>query len=77
MKPPRQVDKFMQWLTLQEPKLKLFVNARRLQWKESECGMFCIEFIVCMLEGEDFQHFCRRATTDKNMLKKRKWFYST
>jgi hypothetical protein len=77
MKPPRQIDKFMQWLTIQEPKLKLFVNARRLQRMDSECGMFCIYFIICMLEGETFQHFCRRAPTDKFMLEIRKWFYST
>jgi len=77
MKPPRQVDKFMQWLTIQEPKLKLLVNGKRLQRKESECGMFCMYFIVCMLEGEDFKHFCRRAPSDKFMLEMRTWFYST
>lgn len=77
MKPPQQIDKFMQWLTIQEPKLKLFVNGRRLQKDDSECGMFSMYFIICMLEGEDFKHFCRRAVTDEFMLEMRKWFYST
>ena len=87
MKPPKQVDKFMQWLTIQEPALKLFVNGRRFQRDNSECGMFSMYFIICMLEGESFKHFCRRAPNDKNlsddspndkfMLNMRSKFYST
>jgi hypothetical protein len=77
IKPPKQIDKFMQWLTIQEPKLKLFVNAKRLQKEDSECGMFCMYFIICMLEGVSFQQFCRNAPSDTFMLKMRKWFYST
>jgi len=77
MRPPKQVDRFMQWLTLQEPELKLLVNGRRFQRKESECGMFCMYFIVCMLKGESFRHFCRRSPSDDLMLEMRETFYST
>lgn len=77
MRPPKQVDRFMQWLTLQEPDLKLLVNGKRFQKKESECGMFCMYFIVCMLKGESFKHFCRRSPSDELMLEMRETFYST
>lgn len=77
MRPPPQVYKFMQWLTIQEPELKLFMNAKRFQRKESECGMFCIYFIVSMLEGETFQHFCRRTPSDNLMLEMRKVMFSS
>jgi len=77
MRPPPQIYKFMQWLTIQEPELVLKMNARRFQRKESECGMFCIDFIVCMLEGESFEHYCRRTPSDREMLLKRKEVFSS
>jgi hypothetical protein len=77
MRPPPQVYKFMQWLTIQEPELKLMMNAKRFQRKESECGMFCMYFIVRMLEGESFQDFCRRTPSDELMLEMRKVMYSS
>ena len=77
MKPPPQIYKFMQWLTIQEPELVLKMNGRRFQRKESECGMFCIYFIVCMLEGESFEDFCRRTPSDDMMLEKRKEMFSS
>jgi hypothetical protein len=75
-KPPSQIYNFMQWLTIQEPDLVLKMNARRFQKKESECGMFCIEFIICMLEGESFESFCSRKPSDNDMLEKRKDVFS-
>ncbi len=76
MKPPRQIYKFMQWLTLQEPKMKLAYNARRFQFKGSECGMYSMYFIIRMLMGELFRPFCRRAPRDGAMLTLRSWLFS-
>lgn len=76
MEPPHQIQKFMQFLTLQEPKLKLAYNARRFQFKGSECGMYSMYFIIRMLMGEDFLHFCRRAPRDGAMLYLRNWLFS-
>ena len=81
MRPPQQIYKFMQWLTIQEPQMKLMMNAKRFQKKDSECGMFCIYFIIRMLEGETFEHFCRRKPSDmisdKMMLDMRKVIFSS
>lgn len=76
MEAPHQIQKFMQWLTLQEPKMKLAYNARRFQFKGSECGMYSMYFIIRMLMGEDFLHFCRRAPRDGAMLYLRNWLFS-
>lgn len=76
MEAPKQVQKFMQWLTLQEPKMKLAYNARRFQFKGSECGMYSMYFIIRMLMGEAFRPFCRRAPRDGAMLTLRGWLFS-
>jgi hypothetical protein len=76
MRPPKQVARFMRSLTLQDPSMKLEYNARRFQFKESECGMYCLYFLIRMLEGDDFKAFCRRAPKDKEMLELRKWLFS-
>jgi len=77
MKPPKQVYNFMQWLTIQEPNLKLGWNGRKFQFSNSECGMYSLYFIDRMISGEDFLRFCRRAPPDKFMLDLRDWIYST
>jgi hypothetical protein len=77
MRPPNQIYKFMQWLTIQEPELVLKMNAKQFQRKESECGMFCLYFIVRMLEGETFEQFCRRNPSDELMLEMRKVMFSS
>lgn len=76
MRPPPQIYKFMQWLTIQEPELVLKMNATRFQRKESECGMFCIDFIVNMLEGKSFEEYCHSTPSDSDMLKKRMEVFS-
>jgi hypothetical protein len=77
MKPPKQIYKFMQWLTLQEPNMELGWNGRRFQRKDSECGMFSMYFLDRMMNGEPFLKFCRRQPPDSLMLDLRDWVYST
>jgi len=77
MRPPKQIYRFMQWLTLQEPDMKLKMNGIEMQKKDSECGMYCIYFIICMLDGENFRHFCKRAPSDEFMLEMRNRVFST
>lgn len=77
MKPPKEVYRFMQWLSIQEPKIQLGWNGRRFQRLNSECGMYCLYFIIRMLDGEDFLQFCRRAPPDRFMLDLRDWIFST
>ena len=77
MEPPGQIQKFMKWLTTQDSQMKLFYNGRRFQYKNSECGMYSMYFIVRMLAGDDFQKFSRVAPPDSFMLELRNWFFST
>jgi hypothetical protein len=76
MKPPHQVARFMKALTLQEPSMRLFSNARRFQFGHSECGMYCLYFIIRMLEGDSFRDFCRNMPTDADIKEMKKWLYS-
>ena len=76
MKPPPQIARFLRSLTLQDPLMKLFYSERRLQYSDSECGMYCIYFLIRMLEGDTFKQFIRRRPTDKDMLGFRKWIFS-
>ena len=77
MKPPKQIETFMKWLTTQDSSLRLAFNARRFQFNGSECGMYCLYFIIQMLAGDNFKKFCRRAPRDSAMLDLRDWLFST
>jgi hypothetical protein len=74
--PPPQVARFMRSLTVQDPEMKLEFCSRRFQYSDSECGMYCIIFIMSMLEGVDFKSFCRNPIPDKDVFQMRKWFYA-
>jgi len=75
--PPKEIDRFMQWLTIQEPTMKLGWNGVRFQKKNSECGMYCLYFLSRMLAHEPFLKFCRCAPSDAFMLELRNWIFST
>ena len=77
LKPPKQIYKFMQWLGIQEPTIKLGWNGKRFQHSQSECGMYSMYFIDRMLAEEPFLKFCRRAPPDRFMLDMRDWMFST
>ena len=77
MAPPMQVARFMKWLTTQDPQMKLFYNSRRLQYSNTECGVYCIYFIIRMLEGDKFLQITRRKPKDDDMLDLRDWLFST
>jgi hypothetical protein len=77
MKPPQQVAKFMRWITTHDPEIQLQSNGRRFQFKNTECGMYCLYFIIRMLSGDDFKTLIRRDPTDAFMLSLREWLFST
>jgi len=62
--PPKQIEHFMKSLTLQDKSLKLQSNGRRFQYKGSECGMYSMIFIISMLTGDSFKHFCKNPISD-------------
>lgn len=77
MEPPAQIAKFMRWLTTQDPKMRLEYSSKRLQFSDTECGMYSLYFIIRMLEGDSFKSFTRRRPSDKQMLDLRDWLFST
>ena len=76
IKPPHLIHLFMKSLLRDEPRMRLGYNARRFQFGGSECGMYSIYFLVCMLEGANFKEFVHRPVPDNVMIKLRKWFFS-
>lgn len=75
MEPPRQIAHFMKSLTLQERSLKLQRSGRRFQYKGSECGMYSMIFILSMLNGENFRHFCKNPISDSEAQNFREFLY--
>lgn len=73
--PPEQISRFMRSLTLQDSKMQLKHNARRFQYKDSECGMYSMIFILCMLSGESFKYFCKHPISDEQAEAFRKFMY--
>ena len=71
MKPPNQIARFMRSLTLQDPQMKLEYNSRRHQFGNSECGMYCLVFLIQMINGENFKNFCRNPRKDSKMIELR------
>jgi len=77
MPPPRSIYAFMKSFILTESRIQLAYNARRFQFGNSECGMYSIYFIICMLNGAKFKEFVHRRVPDDVMLQLRNWFFST
>lgn len=74
--PPAQVAHFMRALKLQDPALELKYNGRRFQYGGSECGMYSMYFVICMINRVPFATFVRHTVADKYMLELRKILFS-
>jgi hypothetical protein len=75
-KTPPLIARLMRSFKLQISTCDLGFNARRFQYGDSECGMFSMYFIVCMMCGVSFKDFCKDAVNDKFMLELRKIFFA-
>ena len=42
----------------------VYINPVRHQYKNSECGVYSINFILRLLKGEDFEHIIKNKTPD-------------
>ena len=51
-------------------------NNNRHQYKGSECGMYCLYFIIHMLKNKDFDYFLKNKISDDAMLKLRKQYFN-
>ncbi len=75
-KTPPMIARFMRAFTLQNRECQLGFNARRFQYSNTECGMYSMYFIICMIYGIPFKNFCKEATKDETMLALRKIIFS-
>lgn len=52
-------------------------NTKRHQRKQSECGMYCMYFIISLLNGRTFDDVCTNRVDDDTMLAIRDLLYAT
>jgi hypothetical protein len=76
MRTPPMIARLMRSFTLQIPGCQLAFNARRFQFGNSECGMFSMYFLICMMHGISFREFCKDTVKDGFMLELRKVLFS-
>ena len=67
----------MKWLATQDPNMRLHYNSKRLQYKNSECGVYCLMFLTLMQYGQEFVSIPRSNPKDEDMLDLRDWMFST
>ena len=79
-KPPKEVRILVKKLQSQGKNMKLNLkyqrNTKRHQFKTSECGVYCMYFIVKLLQGKKFKEFTHQIVKDDEMNTKRGYFYS-
>ena len=58
-------------------KFSFYYNDRRHQYKNSECGMYCLYFIISLLQHDhDFEYFQNHRVPDEEMTRYRMKYYN-
>jgi hypothetical protein len=73
---PPLIARLMRSFKLQINTCELGTNARRFQFGGSQCGMFSMYFIICMMYGIMFKDFCKDSVNDQVMADLRKILFS-
>jgi hypothetical protein len=80
IKPNPEVVVLMNKLKEQSRKLghdiEIKINKNRHQYKNSECGMYCIYFITSLLDGKTFENIVQTIVDDDTMNGKRNDFFN-
>ena len=80
MKPNPEVVVLMNRLATQAKEQGLVasikINKRRHQYKNTECGVYCIYFLTSFLEGRVFEDIVGNIIGDDKMFEKRKVFFA-
>jgi len=74
MRPPTRIATFMKECGRQGCTTLLY-NDIRFQRKESECGMYCLYCILCLLKGKSFLEVCKNQIDDDTMIGFRKMLF--
>lgn len=79
-KPHRQIKKFMNVVESQGKELGLDLHQhwihRRHQYGDSECGMYCLYFIINMIQNHSVSQFEKKRIPDKKMLELRRKYFN-
>jgi hypothetical protein len=77
--PEKQIHDFLEKITSQlkcvNAKNCWKYNKRRHQFANSECGVYCLSFIISMLNGVPFENYTKRKLKDKQINQLRKQFW--
>mgnify|MGYP003333436991 CR=1 FL=1 len=80
MRPNPEVVALMNRLKAQAVELghqvEMKVNRNRHQYKNTECGVYCIYFLTSFLEGRAFEEIVGNIIGDDRMFEKRKDFFA-
>ena len=79
VEPPDEVNKLMDRLSKQGKDLnnniKIKVNKVRHQFKNSECGVYSMNFIINLLNGKTYEELTNNVVKDDTMLKNRDVYF--
>ena len=79
IKPSNEVKRLARRIIDQAKKIglnvKFNINKNKHQYKNSECGVYSINFIVSQLEGNSFEDTVNNIIDDDNMWKKRRKYF--
>jgi len=64
--PPKEIETLLKRCKDQGCK-NIYYNDIRHQRKGSECGMYCLFVIICLLNGKDFSKICKNIIEDDTM----------
>jgi hypothetical protein len=65
-RPPKRIAEFMKGL-LKQGIETLVYNDIRFQRKDSECGMYCLYVLICLMKGRSFADICKDVVDDNTM----------
>ena len=80
LKPKEEVVKFVkkvqkQCSEIRKKDIDFLYNDIKHQHKDTECGVYCLHFLVSMLKGQDFKKYIKHKRSDKQIEKFREFFY--
>ena len=81
LRPDKRIRHFMRRLARyiqykMNNKIDVRYNKNRHQYKNSECGVYSINFILRMLDGEDFDYICDNKVFDDKINQYRKLYFN-
>jgi hypothetical protein len=78
--PPPQVTKLIDNITKQGKQIGIefdvLINELEHQQTDSECGMYCLYFIIQMIKDKNKEHFIKNKITDEEVFKLRKQYFN-